>query len=449
MKLAIRKHLKDFAALVGLVVVAALVGGYILSHQGFRLPNWVPVVGTETFELNAEFQTAQAVTPGQGQSVNIAGVKIGEITQVNLKNGRAVVTMALDPKKASRIRHNATLLLRPKTGLQDMVVQINPGSADSPRVKTGETLPIENSLPDVNPDEFLASLDTDTRQYLKVLLAGAGRGLKNQGETLSATLRRFEPTSRDLALISSELVHRQESLRRVIHNTQLLASALSQKDEQLSQFVVSSNAVFKLFANQDANLRATLALLPDALTQTNSALKEVDALATAAGPTLEALRPGARALASANASAQDLFLKTVTPIKSQIRPFVADTLPIVTKLTPVAKSLAQITPQTTTSAKVLNYTFNDLAYNPPGAEEGYLFYFAWGAHTAASLFSFQDAHGPERRGLIVATCDALNILPTIGAVNPNLNNVILNSNLAINSSQCPPSLTATASGGGK
>ena len=56
-----------------------MVGGYILSNQRFYLPAWVPVLGTDFFELKAEFSTAQSVTPGQGQTVEIAGVPVGEI----------------------------------------------------------------------------------------------------------------------------------------------------------------------------------------------------------------------------------------------------------------------------------------------------------------------------------------------------------------------------------
>ena len=42
MRTAIRKHARDFAFVLGLVLVAALVGGYILSNQRFYLPHWVP-----------------------------------------------------------------------------------------------------------------------------------------------------------------------------------------------------------------------------------------------------------------------------------------------------------------------------------------------------------------------------------------------------------------------
>src|SRR6195256_2971629 len=123
MRTAIRKHLKDFAAIVVLFVIGVSVGGYILSQQRLYLPGWVPLIGQDFYTLKGEFTTAQAVTPGQGQTVNIAGVKVGEISTVALKNGRAVVTMKILPKYGAVYR-NASMLLRPKTGLKDMIIEL-------------------------------------------------------------------------------------------------------------------------------------------------------------------------------------------------------------------------------------------------------------------------------------------------------------------------------------
>ena len=89
---AIRKHLRDFAAIVALAAIAAGVGGYVLANQRLRFP-WEGA----PFRIKAEFATAQAVTPGQGQTVRVSGVRVGDITKVDLKDGRAVVTMDLDP----------------------------------------------------------------------------------------------------------------------------------------------------------------------------------------------------------------------------------------------------------------------------------------------------------------------------------------------------------------
>ena len=40
----------------------------ILSQQSTRCRRWFPFLGEDRFELKTEFQTAQAVTPGQGQT---------------------------------------------------------------------------------------------------------------------------------------------------------------------------------------------------------------------------------------------------------------------------------------------------------------------------------------------------------------------------------------------
>ena len=59
MRSAIRKHIGEFALVIGVVVVAVLVGGYILSNQRFYLPKWVPVVGSDFVDYKAQFSTAQ------------------------------------------------------------------------------------------------------------------------------------------------------------------------------------------------------------------------------------------------------------------------------------------------------------------------------------------------------------------------------------------------------
>ena len=126
MKLAIQKYWKNFAAVVALAVLGLFAAGYIMGHQRFYLPAWVPVLGTDFVDYKANFSTAQSVTPGQGQTVQIAGVDVGDISKVDLVNGQAQITMKLR-KKYTPIHTDATALLRPKTGLNDMIVAARPG----------------------------------------------------------------------------------------------------------------------------------------------------------------------------------------------------------------------------------------------------------------------------------------------------------------------------------
>src|SRR4051812_33105131 len=284
MKMAIQKHLRDFIALFFMAIVALAVTGYILSQERFHLPKWVPAIGSDFYHLNVEFPTGQAVVPGQGQTVNIAGVKVGDVQKVTLKNGVAIVSVNMD-KKYAPVYRNAHVLLRPKTGLKDMYLALDPGTRGAGALPSGGTVPVSNTLPDVNPDEVLASLDADTRSYLQILLSAGGQAFTDkpghEGEAaanLRQTFKRFEPTNRDLAAIMSQLATRKDAVRHVMHNFGVLARELADTDGTLGRFVESSNANFRAFANQDAALREALGLLPDTLNVTNETLKKADKL---------------------------------------------------------------------------------------------------------------------------------------------------------------------------
>lgn len=407
MTTAIRKHLRDFIAILALVVVAAIVGGYILANQRIYFPSWVPLVGRDSFILKGEFSTAQAVTPGQGQTVDIAGVQVGEISNVELKDGRALVTMRVDPRYAD-IYTNATMLLRPKTGLKDMVVELDPGTrADGARrVSDGYTVPISQTRPDVNLDEILAVLDGDTRAYLQLLLNTASVGLTGNGQELAQVFRRFDPLARDARRATELLTTRRRHIRRAVTNFGELTEALSKDDKRLAEFVDSSQAVFQRFADQSDNIELTLAKLPSTLEQTQSALTATREFADTAGPALQALRPFARSLGPALSATRPFLIETTPIIEEQIRPFTVAATPVVRTLRPAARRLAAAAPDLVTTFSILNEFFNALANRDRG-REGYLFYLTWLGHLANSSLAAQDANGGSLRAALYVNCGNL------------------------------------------
>ena len=447
MKRAIRKHIPDFAAIIVLFVISVGVGGYILAQQRFTLPPSVPVLGTDFFDINGEFQTAKSVTPGQGQTVTIAGVNVGEISKVTLRDGRALVSMRIQQKYAKRIRKDATMLLRPKTGLEDMVIELAPGTS-SERVPEGWTVPVQNTLPDVKFEEILASLDRDTRDYLRLLINGAGQGLKGRGDDLAATFKRFEPGARDLRRITSALEDRRGNIKRSIHNLRLVVEAVGDKDTELTQLIDSSNAVFRSFAAQDRNLRSSLRQLPSTLRTTTATMTKVDRLGRTLGPALGDLLPTARALGPSLRQTRPFLRQTTPIIRDQLRPFARDVRPTVASLRTTARGLSDITPDLVRTFRVLNYLFNELAYNPPGPdEEGYLFWGSWTNHLGANLFGTQDAHGPIRRGTILVSCSTARVLDTIIAADPRLGTIVQLSGIPTSTTACPQSSQAGGAGG--
>jgi phospholipid/cholesterol/gamma-HCH transport system substrate-binding protein len=443
---AIKKNLGNFIAIIALILISAGVSLYILSNQRLRIPFLQP----KPFTLKAEFSTAQAVVAGQGQTVRVAGVRIGDIGSVSLKDGHAVVSMKVDPKYKTLVHTNATALLRPKTGLKDMFIDLQPGGGDAPVVKPGFTIPIRATQPDVNPDEILGMLDTDTRDYLQLLLNDGAQGIGGpvKGRQLAAAIRRIQPTAKYSRQINEGLALRRRNLARVVHNFSLLADELGKRDTQLAGFVQNSNAVFASLANQDAALRSTLQKLPGALNTTQTALGKVDAMATELGPTLEALRPGARALGPSLRQTRPFLRQTTPIIRDELRPFARAALPTVKQLRPAMRDLAAATPDLTASFKVDNRLLNEIAYNPPGKQdEGYLFWQAWVNHAGDSLFSSQDAHGPIRRGLIVLSCQTAQVLSSVTAANPQLATLIGLLNSPTTQQICPTTTQSPVGGG--
>jgi len=416
----IERYRTAFVAVVSMILIAAAVGGYILAHENLKLPSWVPVLGHNYFTLKADFQTAQAVTPGQGQAVTIAGAKVGEIASVDLQNGVAQVTMKVTPKYALFYR-NATLLLRPKTQMQDITVEVNPGTPSSGRLRSGETIPLAQTAPDIDFDEFLAALDAETRDYLQELLAGAGEGFKNNGKAFSAVLKRFDPTARYLQLIAQQLQIRHTNIAHSIHNFKLVMEALGDKDKQLADGIQASNAVFKVFAEQNQNVQRTLRLLPGALGKTVKGLGKIATAFNVLGPTLKELHPFASALAPASKAARADFEATTPIFKNQIRPFARQILPTINAIEPDTKELAETFPKLATSFSVLNELFNEFAYNPGRNRAGFLFFTDWGVHNLNSVVSSADAHGVLGRSLVYLNCNVLPLLAPVSTINPTVN----------------------------
>jgi phospholipid/cholesterol/gamma-HCH transport system substrate-binding protein len=428
MRKAIGKHLRDFVAIIALAILALVATGLILANQQATLPNWVPLLGSDRFELKASFSSAQAVTPGQGQTVNIAGVKVGSIASVDLENGDAVVTMEVDNKYAPLIHPDATLLLRPRTGLADMTIDLDPGTGHQ-QVSEGSTIPLAQTQPNVQPDQVLASLDGDTRGFLQLLLAGGAQGLGHNGVKFSADLRRLDPFARDLSRINGALAVRRQNIARVIHNFGSLSQELATHDHDLQNFVTSSNSVFASFARQQESLRQSLQELPSTLQATRGALDSSNRFSLQLAPALTRLIPAAKALGPALHQTQPFFEQTTAPIRDQIRPFTRQVQPPLRHLKQAAAPLGKTTTNLTSALTELNGIFNALAYNPSGPDEGFLFWLAWLNHDVNALFSLQDANGPDPRAYTLLSCNTSQLAEFVAETDLFLKTLLQTTNL--------------------
>ena len=423
----LRGQVRTIILLLALAASGLAVGAYLVAHQRIVWPSWLPFVGEHEFVLNARVSSVAGVLPGQGQAVTISGVSVGQISGVSVDHGAPLLRMEIDPQYASRIHPDATVLLRPKTGLNDMVAELDPGTTNSgPSLHAGATLSSAQTLPSVSLDEVLAQLDSDTRDELQLLISGAGQALGNGGgEHLADAFRRLDPLSRDVEKASHLVAQRSVALRRLMGNLSQLATELGSNESALTAFVKGNEGVFRALAHQDQDLQRTVALLPPALTATNTALTAAGTLGQTLQSTLGRLEPSARALGPTLSDLRPFFRQTTPVLRDRLRPFSVKAQPTAKLLVPATHDLAKATPGLQTLASELNNIVNELAYKPPHGQS-YLFYVPWASHDTNSVLASQDSIGPVRRSLILFSCGSLQLLQDLAKPthNPTLATLI-------------------------
>jgi len=416
---AMRQHGRWVAVIAFNVLLAATVAVFILGKQRVAFPAWFPG-GQERVTFNAVFSTGQSLTPGQGQTVTIAGIDVGDITDVAIEDGKAKVGFRLREKYARMVRRDATALLRPKTGLNDMVLELDPGTPSSPRVDAGFTIAESRTTANVNPDEILASLDVDTRSALQLLLQAtrAGVGSEDRARDLADALRETGPVTRNLRRVGEALDDRAANTSRAVRSLRLISDELGRKRSDVVRAVETTNTVVGTVASRSTQLRAALRALPATLRTTQAALVDTEGLADELPAATTALRPVAAALAPALRSTRPFLRETTPVIDDQLLPLTRRTLPTVRRLRAAVGATNDVAPDATATLRELNLAGNMLAYDPPGEEQGYLFWSQWLSHLAPWIFNTQDANGPIRRGQLMFTCDTLKDVAGVGEVNP-------------------------------
>src|SRR5262249_40077355 len=131
---ALKRHRRDLIAPIVMVFLALGVLAYVLAHQpAFHPPGWLRPSAKNMFVFEAEFSQTPSIVAGQGQTVDIAGVPVGDVKAIKLEHGRSVLVLEVR-RKYLPIYRDATILLRPRTPLKDMYLALDPGTPGAGRL---------------------------------------------------------------------------------------------------------------------------------------------------------------------------------------------------------------------------------------------------------------------------------------------------------------------------
>jgi phospholipid/cholesterol/gamma-HCH transport system substrate-binding protein len=391
---------RNVAALTALILLAGVAGGIILGKERITFP-WDP----SKFVFYATFEGAPGVSAGHGQEVRIAGVPVGQIDDASVNSsGQAVLKLAIDPQY--KIYDNANLVLRPKSPLNEMYVEVSAGGPPGHLLQSGAVLPVTNTQTPVEIDQALDHLDANTREALTSLLAESDAALANASSALSGGLSATDVLAKRLTPVVTAIQTRRANLQRLVTALSQIASAVGGDDTVLTHLASSLQTTLDAMGTHSASVGATLGLLPNLMTQLKQATDAVTTLSTQLDPTLVNLQNASGKLPNALAS--------VTQTLDQLRTTVAHAAPVVTAALPVVQELGPLVANVAAAVPDLQ----DLTQRADPITAMLVQYLpdigAFVLNTR-SMTSLTDASGGILRGMLVIQPSAVppNLLPSL------------------------------------
>jgi virulence factor Mce-like protein len=284
---------------VALQIAAALVFvALLLRADGVHLP----FTSAGDWRLVAQFDDAGGLRGETHAPVLVSGVPSGRVEDVRYAGGRAIVTLRLDGGARGIVKADARAAVEPRSALEDLTVDIDPGSASSPAARDGSRIGADRTRASVQLDRVVDVLDADTRSQLAILLDQLGAGLKDRPGALRDAVAKLAPMVDSATRISAALSERRALLVRLVGAVDRIASASGDHAAELEQAIAGARATLAVTARRDGDVRATLAELPPTLERLNGALAHTQALASPLNPALERLVPAAGELPGALAA---------------------------------------------------------------------------------------------------------------------------------------------------
>ncbi|UJA21032.1 MCE family protein [Thermoleophilia bacterium SCSIO 60948] len=311
---------------VGLFVVIALA---IVGYLAFFKNN--PFVGPG-YQATAVFENA--TTLRSSAPVRIAGVNVGEVTDIELEGETSEVTFTVDDEGLP-LHEDATVEIRPRLFLEgNFFLELTPGSPTAPDLPDGGKIPVTQTTTAVQIDEVLTALQASSRRDLQKSLDGFGAALNERpsskqdrtqdpefrGLTLAETINKgFKyggPAGKTTSIVNQALLGNEpHDLSRLIKANATVFGALSEREEDLQGLITNFNTVTGALATEQENLRATLAELQPTLETAEPALINLNTSFPPLRAFSRELEPSLRALPG-TISAGNPWLRQARPLLS-------------------------------------------------------------------------------------------------------------------------------------
>jgi phospholipid/cholesterol/gamma-HCH transport system substrate-binding protein len=282
--------------LIVLQMIAALaLIALIVKEQG--LP--IPLFSGSRYIVTADFANADGLDASKKPPVMVAGVTLGTVSDVSYEHGMAVATLDLSGSARGRIFNDASVLITPRSAINDLTVDIVPGTPSAGAPHGRLTIPEARTQSAINLDRLTDVLDADTRSQLIVLIDELGIGLHGRSGSLDQAVAELEPFLTDTDRLTAKVDQRQHLLSELVTHLQTVFATLGKRGAQLQQVIDDGRTTLGAVAAHQTAVEDTMTALAPAFGNIRTALTGLQALSTPLVPALRRLGPVARRLPAA------------------------------------------------------------------------------------------------------------------------------------------------------
>jgi phospholipid/cholesterol/gamma-HCH transport system substrate-binding protein len=313
--------------------------GYTFSHMDLPLPF------TGRYELQLEVPYAAGLDTKDRPPVRVAGVLSGQVSDVRRANGKAILMLSMEKSTKGKIFADAQAAISTESALQNVDVVIEPGTPSKPALHDGSKLVGGEDATPVTLDNITTNaLGSDTRAYLQILLGELAIGLKDRPGELRSAVEKLDDVTDSGKRISGMVAERRRLMARMITELDVIFETTGRRGDELARAIQFGRRTLTATGRRDAELAASIRLLPGVLRESRRALTQVDALAEPLVPALDRMREPARELPEGMRSLRKLIgparetLADASPLVRQGRGPARDLRRMLTDLGPTARA---------------------------------------------------------------------------------------------------------------
>lgn len=260
-----RRRNPFLTGLITAFVLLALMAGVFVS--GIPAGPQIPVPWNQKMTLKVQLANADALAPHA--SVEIGGVKVGEVQSVDAQGSLAVATLQIQQQYAD-VHRDATIYLRAHGLFGPKYIAIVPGTASSPALQDGDTINVARTVQPVDLDAVLQALQAPEAQNLRTTIVELGAAAAGRGSDVNHLIAAADSLAKVLPTPLKALDNVSPQLSDMFVQDEAFNNYFAQTP--LDQLIANSEQTVRVFAQNSDHLQSILIHADSSLSTLDQAL---------------------------------------------------------------------------------------------------------------------------------------------------------------------------------